>query len=177
MKAKELYKKAKRLQKTIVFPEAGFSDRTLQAVKYIQKKKIARPILIGDESALILRDKSMANFQIINPQTFQNVDELALRLYQKRKDKGITIEQAKELVLDPYYFATLLVESGYADGMVGGAEASTAKTIKPALQIIKAANNNKNILNRFIIFIIVYFLFPIKFRIDSLSLRNREIQQ
>lgn len=152
MKAKELYKKAKRLQKTIVFPEAGFSDRTLQAVKYIQKKKIARPILIGDESALILRDKSMANFQIINPQTFQNVDELALRLYQKRKDRGITIEQAKELVLDPYYFATLLVESGYADGMVGGAEASTAKTIKPALQIIKAAKKGGVVSSCFLMF-------------------------
>ena len=138
MKAKELYKKAKRLHKVIVFPEAGFSDRTLEAVKYIQKKGIAKPVLIGDESALILRDKSLADFQIINPQTFQGKEELAQKLYQKRKDKGLTIEQAQELVLDPYYFATLLVENGYADGMVAGAEASTAKTIKPALQIIKA---------------------------------------
>ena len=122
MKAKELYKKAKRLQKTIVFPEAGFSDRTLQAVKYIQKKGIARPVLIGDESALILRDKSLSDFQIINPQTFQGKDELAQKLYQKRKDKGLTLEEAQELALDPYYFATLLVETGYADGMVEGAE-------------------------------------------------------
>lgn len=152
MKVKELYKKAKRLQKTIVFPEAGFSDRTLQAVKYIQKKGIAKPILIGDESALVLRDKSLAEFQIINPQTFQGKDELAQKLYQKRKDKGMTIEQAQELVLDPYYFATLLVEVGLADGMVGGAEASTAKTIKPALQIIKSAKKGGVVSSCFLMF-------------------------
>jgi len=152
MKAKELYKKAKRLQKTIVFPEAGFSNRTLQAVKYIQKKNIAKPILIGDESALILRDKALAEFQIIDPQTFQGKDELAQRLYLKRKDKGLTIEEAQELVLDPYYFATLLVESGYADGMVGGAEASTAKTIKPALQLIKAAKKGGVVSSCFLMF-------------------------
>lgn len=152
MKVKELYKKAKSLQKTIVFPEAGFSDRTLQAVKYIQKKGIAKPILIGDESALILRDKSLAEFQIINPQTFQAKEELAQKLYQKRKEKGMTIEQAQELVLDPYYFATLLVEVGLADGMVGGAEASTAKTIKPALQIIKSAKKGGVISSCFLMF-------------------------
>lgn len=152
MKAKELYKKAKRLQKTIVFPEAGFSDRTLQAVKFIQKKGIARPVLIGDESALVLRDKDLADFQIIDPQTFQAKDELVQKLYQKRKDKGLTIEEAQELALDPYYFATLLVETGYADGMVGGAEASTAKTIKPALQIIKAAKKGGVVSSCFLMF-------------------------
>lgn len=152
MKVKELYKKAKRLQKTIVFPEAGFSDRTLQAVKYIQSKGIAKPVLIGDESALILRDKKLAEFQIINPQTFQANDELAQKLYQKRKDKGMTIEEAKELILDPYYFATLLVESGYADGMVGGAEVSTAKMIKPALQIIKSAKKGGVVSSCFLMF-------------------------
>ena len=65
MKVKELYKKASKLRKTIVFPEAGFSDRTLEAIKYIQKKNIARPILIGDESALVIRDKSLIDFERI----------------------------------------------------------------------------------------------------------------
>lgn len=152
MKIKKLYKKAKSLQKSIVFPEAGFSDRTIEAVKYIQKKSIAKPILIGDESALILRDKHLADFQIINPQTFQAKDEMVKRLYQKRKDKGMTIEEAENLVLDPYYFATLLVELGYADGMIGGAEASTARTIRPALQIIKAKKKDGIISSGFLTF-------------------------
>ena len=152
MKNKELYKKAKALQKTIVFPEAGFSDRTLEAVKIIQKKGIAKPILIGDESALILRDKSLINFQIINPKTFQNREEMVNRLYEKRKAKGMTKEQAEELALDPYYFATLLVDAGMADGMVAGAEASTANTVRPALQVIKAKQKGGIVSSCFIMF-------------------------
>lgn len=152
MKIKKLYKKAKALQKTIVFPEASFSDRTIEAVKYIQKKSIAKPILIGDESALILRDKKLVDFQIINPQTFQGKDEMAKHLYQKRKDKGLTLEQAQTLVLDPYYFATLLVELGYADGMVAGAEASTAETIRPAFQIIKSKKRDGIISSGFLVY-------------------------
>lgn len=138
MKIKELYKRAKRAQRTIVFPEAGFSDRTLEAVKIIKKKRLAKPILIGDESALAIRDKSLVNFNIINPKTFEGTAELVKVLYQKRKDKGMSKDEAEKLVLDPYYFATLLVEAGYADGMVAGAEAASARVMKPALQIIKA---------------------------------------
>lgn len=138
MKVKQLYKKAQELGKTIVFPEAGFSDRTIEAIKIIQKKKIAKPILIGDESALVLRDKSLIEYQIINPKTFQDRELLVKALLEKRKDKGMTLQEAQRLVNDPYYFATLLVEKGYADGMVAGAETSTANTIRPALQIIKA---------------------------------------
>lgn len=137
MKIKYLYKKAKELNKTIVFPEAGFSDRTIEAIKLIKKKGIARPILIGDESAIVLRDKSLLDYHIINPKTFQNRDELVKTLMEKRKDKGTTKEEAERLVDDPYYFGTLLVERGYADGMVAGAESSTATAIRPALQIIK----------------------------------------
>ncbi len=152
MKIKELYKKAQQLKKTIVFPEAGFSDRTIEAVKYIQKKKIARPILIGDESALVLRDKSLIEFQIINPKTFQNKDDLAKRLYEKRKDKGLTYQEAQKLTEDPYYFSTLLVDAGMADGMVAGAEASTANTVRPALQVIKAKKKGGIVSSCFLMF-------------------------
>lgn len=152
MKVKDFYKKARKLSKSIVFPEVGFSARTIEAVKLIAKKKIAKPILIGDESALILRDKSLSNFQIINPQTFSARDELIKRLYQKRKDKGLTFEEAESLAMDPYYFATLLVDMGFADGMVAGAEATTARTIKPALQLIKGRKKSTAISSCFIMF-------------------------
>lgn len=140
------------LQKTIVFPEAGFSDRTIEAVKYIQNKGIAKPILIGDESALVLRDKKLIEFQIINPKTFQQKEELVKILYNKRKDKGLTIEEAGKLILDPYYFSTLLVEAGYADGMIGGAEASTANMVRPTLQVIKAKKKGGIVSSCFIMF-------------------------
>lgn len=152
MKVKDFYKKARKLSKSIVFPEVGFSARTIEAVKRIAKKKIAKPILIGDESALILRDKSLSNFQIINPYTFSARDELVKRLYQKRKDKGLKLEEAQKLAMDPYYFATLLVDMGFADGMVAGAEATTAKTIKPALQLIKGKKKSSAISSCFIMF-------------------------
>lgn len=151
-KIKLLYKQAEKLSKTIVFPEAAFSARTLEAVKIVAKKKIAKPILIGDESAIILADKHFKKFQIINPKTFEKTKELAKSLYQKRKEKGLTLEQAQELILDPYYFATMLVSEGYAEGMVAGAEASTAKTIKPALQLIKGEKKGKPISSCFLIY-------------------------
>lgn len=141
-KAKDLHKQAKKFCKSIVFPEASFSCRTLQAVKIIADKGIAKPILIGDESAIILADKKLAKFKIINPKTFAKTEALALSLYKKRKDKGMTLDEAKNLILDPYYFSTMLVEEGYADGMIGGAECATATNIKPALQIIKGVKNN-----------------------------------
>lgn len=137
MKDKNIYKKTGSALRTIVFPEAGFSDRTLEAIKIIQKKKIAKPILIGDESALVLRDKKLAEFQIIDPSTFQASGELVKKLYEKRKEKGLTLEEAEKLILNPYYFGTLMVECGYADGLIAGAETATANVVRPALQIIK----------------------------------------
>ena len=139
-KIKDLIKEAQKRQKTIVFPEVSFSDRTLEAVKILQNKKICKVLLVGDASALILRDKSLEKFEIVNPVTFPDRKKLVKALYEKRKEKGMTMEQADEIEKDPYYFATLLVECGYADGMVAGAEASTATTVKPALQIIKSRN-------------------------------------
>jgi len=151
-KIENLIKKAKAKQKTIVFPEASFSDRTVEAAKILQKKKIVKVLLVGDASALILRDKSFEKFDIVNPVTFPDRDKLVKALYEKRKEKGMTLEQADELEKDPYYFATLLVECGYADGMVAGAEASTAMTVRPALQIIKAKNKKDPVSSCFLLY-------------------------
>jgi len=149
---KKLIKKAKKKQKTIVFPEVSFSDRTVEAVKILQKKKYVKVLLVGDASALILRDKIFEDFDIVNPVTFPDRNKLVKTLYEKRKEKGMTMEQADELEKDPYYFATLLVECGYADGMVAGAEASTATTVRPALQIIKAKNKKDPVSSCFLMF-------------------------
>ena len=133
---KKLLKQARALKKTIVFPEAGYSDRTIAAIKYLKKKKIVDVLLVGDDSSLVIRDKSLTDYKIVNPKTSPLREKFAKTIYSKRKDKGMTMEEAEELVLDPYYFATLLVDAGIADGMVSGAESTTAQTIKPALQII-----------------------------------------
>ncbi len=151
-KIKKLVEKAKAKQKTIVFPEVSFSDRTAEAVKILQKKKLVKVLLVGDASALILRDKDFEKFDIVNPVTFPDRAKLVKALYEKRKEKGLTMEEADELEKDPYYFATLLVECGYADGMVAGAESSTATTIRPALQIIKAKNKKDPVSSCFLIY-------------------------
>ena len=151
-KIEKLIENAKKKQKTIVFPEVSFSDRTVEAVKILQKKKIVKVLLVGDASALSLRDKCFEKFDIVNPVTFPDRDKLVKALYEKRKEKGLTMEQADELEKDPYYFATLLVECGYADGMVAGAEATTATTVRPALQIIKAKNKKDPVSSCFLMY-------------------------
>ena len=152
MKVKDLYKKARRLEKTIVFPEAGYSDRTISAIKYISKKKIAKPLLIGDESALAIKDKDLINFHIVNPKTFPKAKDLAKKMYTLRKDKGMTLEEAEKLILDPYYFGTMLVLEGYADGMVCGAEVPTPRAIRPALQLVKAKKKGALVSSCFLIY-------------------------
>ena len=84
-----------------------------------------------------MRFKKLKNKTIVSPKSSYMADELAEKLYEYRKHKNMTLEQAKELILDPFYFATMMVKEGLADGMVGGAEVSTARNLKPALEIIK----------------------------------------
>lgn len=148
---KNLIVMAKQNKKNIVFPEASFSDRIIKAVLYLKKHKIVNPILIGDESSLFLRNKRLKNFTIINPKTFSHTKELANKLYEIRASKGMTFQQAEETIMDPFYFATMMVEAGYADGMVGGAEVSTAKNLRPALQILK--NDVDNFVNSYTIIV------------------------
>ena len=151
LKEKDLINAARREKKTIVLPEVAFSERTASAAFIIGKKKIANLILIGDDSAMVLRDKRINRFQIINPKTSELTEMLAKSMYKIRKDKGLTLEEAKELILDPYYFGTMLVKEGYADGMVGGAECAAAKILKPALQIIKAKKDGDLVSSCFLV--------------------------
>lgn len=142
--------RAKKLGKTIVFPEVSFSDRTFQAAKILQKNKICKVLLVGDASALILRNKEFGKFDIVSPVTFSEREKLVKTLYERRKDKGLSLQEADELEKDPYYFATLLVECGFADGMVAGAECSTATSIRPALQIIKGKSKTQPVSSFFL---------------------------
>lgn len=140
---KELIKRAKSCYKSIVFPEAGFSERVIECATFLNKKKIAKVILVGDESFFVLKYKNLEGMTIINPKTSDITDSLANLLFEKRKEKGLTLEQAKNLVLDPIYFGTLLVEAGFADCMVAGAETSSSSVIRCALQVVGAKNKDE----------------------------------
>lgn len=142
-KLKDILKEAKKKDKIIVFPEAGYSDRIINAAQIINKKKIAKVVLLGDESSLVLRYKNLQGMTIINPKTSDIGFELANVLYNKRKEKGITKEEAENLVADPIYFGALLVETGFADCMVAGAETSSSKVIKATLQVVGVKNQGE----------------------------------
>ena len=144
-KVKNLLKEAKSLNKTIVFPEADNSERVLKAVEIVLSKKIANVILLGNPESLIKKSNKIQGATIIDPSKSELKPEFVEKLVEIRKDKGLTKEEAEELLKDNFYFASMMVEMGYADGFVGGAEIATSKVLRPALQIIKTKEGIKTV--------------------------------
>lgn len=129
--------RAKLDKKTIILPES-MDSRILEAASKILEEDICNLIIIGDKDKI---DKSfnVDDAMFINPSTYFFTDELANKLYELRKEKGMTLEKAHELLLNDYmYFACMLVKTGRADGIVSGVCHSTSDTLRPALQIIKS---------------------------------------
>ena len=129
--------RARANKKTIVLPE-GEDPRTIEAAQMIVDEGIANLIVIGNP-----QDISIDGVRVIDPATCEKTDEYADLFYELRKHKGVTLEDAKKQVLDPTYFATLMVKAQDADGLVSGACHSTANTLRPALQILKTAPSTK----------------------------------
>lgn len=138
--------KAKQHYKTIVLPE-GEDLRVLQAAHTINKDKICKIILLGDEAQIkadfAKNGWDIDGIDIINPAASPKLKEYAATLYEMRKTKGMSEEDALKTALIPNYFGTLMIKAGDADGMVSGANHSTADTVRPALQIIKSASKDR----------------------------------
>lgn len=136
----QIREKAAKKQKTIVLPE-GLEERTLMAIKPIVENKIARPILLGDEGEIRAKASQIgadiSGAEIINPVKAPYFDDYVQAFYEMRKDKGVDLDKAKAAMLDPLYFASMMVKMGQADGEVAGAENTTGNVLRPALQIIK----------------------------------------
>ena len=131
--------RAKQNKKRIVLPET-MDRRVLEAAEKIIREDIADIILIGKEEEIAENSKGLdiSGAKIINPFTSDLTEELTLEFVEIRKNKGLTYDDAKKLLLEDYaYFACMLVKTGRADGVVSGACHSTANTLRPALQIIK----------------------------------------
>lgn len=144
--------KAKELNKTIVLPEAGFSDRIVKAGLECVEKGIAKIIfLIKDDHELDKYDlPNSESLKVVNVCTHEMRDMLSSALYEKRKDKGLTPEEADKLIDDPVYFGTMMVDLGLCDGLVAGAEIATADTFRPAFQIIKGKTKESKISSFFV---------------------------
>ena len=131
--------RARLNKKTIVLPES-MDRRVLEAAEIIVKEDIANVVLIGKEEEINILSEGLdlAKVTIINPFTSELTKELINVLYELRKEKGMTIEEAERLLKEDYmYYACMLVKTNRADGVVSGACHSTSNTLRPALQIIK----------------------------------------
>lgn len=143
--------KAKEDKKRIVLPEA--SDlRVIQAASMVLQEDIAELILIGKEADILkLAGKlDLSGATIINSETSEKRMEYSRAFYELRKAKGMTLEQSEEMIKDPVYFGMMMLQQGDADGLVSGAIHSTADTLRPALQIVKTAKNEKLVSTFFI---------------------------
>ena len=139
----QLCARAKADKQRIVLPES-LEERTITAADMALRDELAEIILIGNPDEIhALADKlglkHIGKATIIDPATSPKTEEYAQILAQLRAKKGMTIEKARQQVLDPLYFGCLIIKSGDADGQISGALSTTGDTLRPALQIIKCA--------------------------------------
>ena len=138
--------RAKQNIKTIILPESN-DIRVLKATEQVFKEGFADIILIGNKEEITRLAKNnnidVSNAKIIDPITSNKFSQYANKLYELRKDKGMTLDKAKELIKDNVYFGMMMVKLGDADGLVSGACHSTSDTLRPALQILKTAPGTK----------------------------------
>lgn len=135
--------RAQSNKQRIVLPES-LEERTLTAADKALADQLAEIILIGnpDEINALAQKLQLTHIgkaTIIDPATSEKTEEYAQLLYELRKKKGMTIEEARKKVMDPLYFGCLIIKSGDADGQISGALSTTGDTLRPALQIIKCS--------------------------------------
>jgi phosphate acetyltransferase len=138
----KIYARARAAQKRIVLPE-GTDARVVKAAAEIKARGLAVPIVLGDPETVrkLAQDNGadVSGIEIIDPASSAKRRQYADTLYELRKSKGMTAEQAFDLAGKVTYYGVLMVKSGEADGMVSGATHSTADTVRPALQVLKTA--------------------------------------
>ena len=138
--------RAKKQMKTIILPEAE-DARVIEAASKVIEQGFAKVILLGNEEQ-IKKDANDKNLdlngiKIIDPNKSEKKEEYAEALFELRKKKGMTLEEAKKIILEPIYYGMMMLKNNEADGLVSGAAHSTANTLRPALQILKTAPGTK----------------------------------
>lgn len=139
----QIIERAKNNKQRIVLPEAE-EERTLKAADMVLRDGIADLILIGNPAKVEAMCKEyglehIGKATLIDPENNPKSEEYATLLAELRKKKGMTIEQARELVKNPLYLGCMIIKTEGADGQISGALSTTGDTLRPALQIIKCA--------------------------------------
>ena len=139
----QIVARAKANKQRIVLPEAE-EERTLTAADRVLADDIANIILIGnpDKVHALAKEKGLTHIDkatLIDPENYEKSEELAEKLAEIRKSKGMTIEEARKLVKNPLYLGCMIIKTEGADGQISGALSTTGETLRPALQIIKCS--------------------------------------
>ena len=147
----DLLSRARALKRVVVLPESD-DERVLKAASKVLEIDGAKIILLGKKDEILARagllDLSKAQF--IDISTSEYFDDFASTLFELRKAKGMSQAEAKELILRPEYFGTMLVYKGIAHAMVSGAKTTTADTIRPALQFVKMKDGISTVSGAFV---------------------------
>jgi phosphate acetyltransferase len=155
--SKNIREKAKESVKTIVLPE-GEEIRMVEAAQIVYNEKFAKLVFLGKESKIKdLARKNNINFpdeiEIIDPEHSDNLEKYAQTYYNLRKNKGVSLDKARQLLKNPLYYAALMVYHDDADGLVAGSVNATGDVFRPALQTIKTSEKVKIVSSSFILIV------------------------
>jgi phosphate acetyltransferase len=136
---RKLHVRAATQQQHIVLPE-GSDDRTIAAAGKIAEERIARVTVLGDEAQIRSRASalgaSLTNVILLDHRNSPDLNRYTQELFELRRAKGVTLDEAGKQILDPLYFGNMMVRAGRADGSVAGATNTTAHTVRSALVTI-----------------------------------------
>lgn len=147
----DLLSRARALKRVVVLPESD-DERVLKAASKVLEIDGAKIILLGKKDEILARAGSLelSEAEFIDISTSEYFDDFASTLFELRKAKGMSESEAKELILRPEYFGTMLVYKGIAHAMVSGAKTTTADTIRPALQFVKMKDGISTVSGAFV---------------------------
>lgn len=148
--------KAQKNPKKIVYPE-GEEEKIIRAANAVHLENIALPVLVGSESIIKAKIDELgfdqSKFEIVDPATYSKTDDYAHALYEKRQRKGMTHRDAHVVIKEPNYFASMMVECGDADALIGGLTYHYPQTIRPALQCIGVKDGLKVVSGMYIVIV------------------------
>src|ERR1039457_5566742 len=138
--------KLQRHPKRVVFPE-GEEPRILQAARQFYALRLGVPMVLGDAAKVRAvaqgLDISLEGIRVINPADSEDLGNFAIRFHALRREKGLRANEAREAMMQPNYFGTMMLAMHQADGVISGASHITSSLLRPLFQIIKAAPDIK----------------------------------
>ena len=147
----DLLSRARALKRVVVLPESD-DERVLKAASKVLEIDGAKIMLLGKKDEILARAGSLdlSKAQFVDISSSEYFDDFASTLFELRKAKGMSKDEAKELILRPEYFGTMLVYKGIAHAMISGAKTTTADTIRPALQFVKMKDGISTVSGAFV---------------------------